>query len=137
MKTKKMLIGWALAGMIGACFILIQCNNATNPPPPPPALELIYPKGGSGQSFQVGQTITIVWSIHDQNQVGSVGIEYSLDGGKTWGVFPELTHSFSYPDTSYQWTIDAAYASDEFIIKVYEYINNYPTDASKPFTITP
>jgi hypothetical protein len=94
--------------VIGTAFILgTHCNSGTNPKPHVVGpLELLYPKGG--ESFKVGDTIRIKWSIHDQSQVGSVGIKYSLSGGAPWNVNLLGPGSFTYPDTSYLWTVTSS-----------------------------
>jgi hypothetical protein len=98
-------------------------------------LELVYPKGGSSRSFTVGDTVMILWSIHDKNQISSVGIRYSLDSGKTWAQNSIGGTSFSYPDTSYKWIIDSTKASNQFVLKVYDYMTTSIFDKSAPFII--
>ena len=117
-------------GILGALItgsalllVIVGCNSSTNPPPFSGPLELLYPKGGSGQSFQVGQPVQIKWSIHDKTQIGSVGIKYSLDNGKIWSTTPIGNGSLSFPDTTYSWVPTADQISNQFVLKVYEYQN--------------
>jgi hypothetical protein len=127
-----------IAALIGiACAIFgTNCNSGTNPPPPVAGpLELLFPKGGSGQSFNVGDTVMIKWTIHDKSQVGSVAIKYSLSVDSNWSVNDIGDKSFSYPDTSYLWAITATYTSNQFALKIYEYNNHTPCDSSARFVI--
>ncbi len=133
MKKKRNFIFAVLTG--AGALLTATCDKATNPPPPP-VLELLFPKGGGNQSFKVGETVTIRWSIHDRDQIGSVGIPYSLDGGKSWSKFYIGNDSFIYPDTTCQWTIDSTYISDKFVLKIFEYTNHTPADSSAPFVIS-
>jgi hypothetical protein len=128
--------GLALLGIITAFFVFAQCNNSTNPQQAfTGPLELLQPKGGSGQSFKVGDPVTIKWSIHDQNQIGSVVIVYSLDSGKTWGANSLAINSFTYPETTYVWTPTSLQKSDQFVLKVREYNTASINDKSAPFVV--
>ena len=143
-----MYFGVALTGVICAIVIATQCKSSTNPPPPPPTLELLYPKGG--QSFKVGDTVLIKWSIHDTNQVKSVGISYSLDNGRTFPgtqIIPSDTGSHgstTYPDVDCRWIIGARDTSNQFILCIWEYGGqclscsatcSSPCDKSAPFVV--
>lgn len=131
-------------GMTGAFLIFTQCKSGMEPTPPPP-LELLYPKGGSGQSFKVGDTVNIRWAIHDTMETRDVGLSYSLDGGKTVrGTQLIYDHSISYPNTTYRWIIDSIQKSDEFVVCIWRYaetcISASPTctsphDRSAPFIV--
>jgi hypothetical protein len=131
--------------LAGALTTLIQCNSGTNPLPPPPTLELLYPKGGSGQSFKVGDTVTIRWSIHDTVETRDIGLSYSLDGGKSVpGTQLIFDHSISYPVTSYRWIVKSSQVSDQFVVCIWRYsetcITASPTcmsphDRSAPFIV--
>ncbi len=138
--------GYILLGLVCMIFNTMQCDKGTNPSPTPKgALELLYPKGGSGQSFKVGDTVTIRWSIHNTDSVVQVGISYSLDDGKTVPTTQIIAgHSFSYPDTTYQWIIGSEHCSDKFILCIWEYNSScftassscrYPHDRSASFIV--
>ena len=96
-------------------------------------LVLLDPLGG--ENFKVGETVPIKWTIHDKSQVGSVAIKYSLSVGSNWSVNDIGDKSFSYPDTSYPWTITDTYKSNQFALKIYEYNNHTPSDSSARFVI--
>jgi hypothetical protein len=97
-------------------------------------LVLLNPLGGA--KFKVGEAVQIKWSVQDQNQIGSVGIGYSLNGGKTWDPNGIGAGSFTYPDTSYIWTPTAAQKSNMFVLKVYSYTDRAVLDKSAPFAVT-
>jgi len=126
--------------VVCSAFLLIlgiQCKDSvTNPPPFSGPLELLYPKGGSGQSFKVGQPVLIKWSIHDRSAITSVEIDYSLDGGKTYNANSLATNSFPYPDTTYNWTPTVDQVSNKFILKVKNYEPPYQHDVSASFVVT-
>jgi hypothetical protein len=148
MKNKKhRRLGLIFLTMAVGLFALAKCDSGNNPPPPPPPgdLELLYPKGGSGQSFRVGDTVNIRWAIHDTVETRDIGLSYSLDGGKTVpGTQLISNHSISYPNTTYQWIIDSIQKSDEFVVCIWRYsetcISASPTctsphDRSAPFIV--
>jgi hypothetical protein len=126
-----------ILGVTGVIMMVQECKKDTgaNPTPPPP-LELLYPKGGSGQSFKVGETVTIKWSVHEPQNMSSVGLSYSKDGGKTFPTTQILgTGSVSRPDTTYQWVIDKQFVSDQFVLVIWDYdgqcISGSPNCSSK------
>jgi hypothetical protein len=121
-----------ILGLAGVILMLQECKNDGGiTPTPPPPIELLYPKGGSGQSFKVGDTVTIKWSIHERDQVTSVIIAYSKDGGKTGSTTQIIGNgSFAYPDTTFQWTIDKQHVSDRFVLVILEYNSNCYTGSS-------
>ncbi len=135
--TKSMVV------FIGLIPMLL-CDNGTSPPSTRP-LELIFPRGGGGQTFKVGDTVTIKWKINDLSKVNDVGISYSLDGGKTvTGTQIIGNGSIAYPDTSYRWIITDRFVSDSFVLIIWEYkgqcLNgspscDSPSDKSAPFRI--
>ena len=135
-----------LAGTAILLSFPMLCDNGTGPSDPPGPLELLYPKGGNNQSFKVGDTVTIVWSIHNQNLVQSVGMSYSLDGGETVTTM-QLIHNKSviYPDTSFRWVIEGRHVSKRFVLIIWEYdgqcltglsCDDRPYDKSAPFKIS-
>jgi hypothetical protein len=117
--------GFILLAVAGALLALAQCNDTGNTPTTHPALELLFPKGG--ESFKVGDTVTIRWSVHEPQNIPSVGISYSIDSGKT---FPgtqiigndTLNHgSIAYPDTDCKWVVDKSHISTGFVLVIWEY----------------
>ena len=113
--------GLIMLVLTGAVLTLTQCksNTGTNPTPPPP-LELLYPKGG--QSFKVGDTVLIKWSVHQPQNIPSVGVSYSLDGGKTFPTYQVLgTGSVAYPDSTLRWIVGQEDVSSQFILVIWEY----------------
>jgi hypothetical protein len=113
--------GLFLLGMAGAIAAFTQCNGDTgNTPVTHPPLELLFPKGG--ESFKVGDTVTIKWSVHEPQNIPSVGISYSKDGGKTFPTTQIIGNSsVAYPDTTFKWVIGNEYVSDKFILVIWEY----------------
>ncbi len=111
------------------------CEKNTNPTSFMGPLELLQPKGGESFKVGVGESVTIKWSIHDQNQIGSVIIDYSIDGGKIWSVNSITDHSFTYPETIYVWIPTASQISNQFVLKVREYDDRTINDKSDPFTV--
>jgi|WetSurMetagenome_2_1015567.scaffolds.fasta_scaffold190689_2 hypothetical protein len=135
MKSKRnRLIGRSLIVAVVA-LASVTCKNNVAPPPFTGPLELVQPKGGSGQSFKVGESVLVKWSIHDQSKIGSVRVDYSLDNGKTWSANPLFDNSYTFPETTRVWTPTAAQESNEFVLKVREY--NDPTiyDKSAAFIV--
>jgi hypothetical protein len=128
---------WITAVMLAT---ITNCDKGTNPPVFTGPLELLQPKGGNGKSFKVGEPVTIKWSIHDQSKIGSVALNYSLDGGKTWvdslkREYVIYSFSFTYPETTYVWTPTDAQKSGQFVLKVREYDDRAIKDQSAPFII--
>ena len=135
-----------LTGIVIVLNFSMQCDNGTNPPDPQVGpLELLYPKG-SDESFKVGDTVPIRWSIHDQSKVQAVGMSYSLDGGKTVTNSQLIVNkSVNFPDTSYRWVIADRHVSDQFVLIIWEYQDGCltgssscvaPHDKSAPFKIS-
>jgi hypothetical protein len=127
---------------IGRCLIAavvalttLSCKNNVAPPQFSGPLELLQPKGGSGVSFTVGESVLVKWFIHDQSKIGSVRVDYSLDNGKTWSANPLFDNSYTYPETSRVWTPTIAETTSQFMLKVREY--NDPTiyDKSAAFVV--
>ena len=131
----------ALFGPFIFLSLIIGCTSGNNPKPTPPRpLALLNPVGGNGVILYVGDTVTVRWSVKnipDSNQVSSVGIRYSLDGGTTFPntQFIDQSSSVTPPDTTYLWTIDSTQISNSFVVKIYDYSNNVPFDKSAPFII--
>lgn len=99
-------------------------------------LKLLSPTGGSGVQYKVGDTVRIRWSISDTNAISSVVIFYSLDGGKTFPSTQYLgTGSIFPPDTEFLWIIDSTQASNQFVIKVRDYLNSSIYDTSGVFSV--
>jgi hypothetical protein len=105
-------------------------------------LTLLAPLGG--QSFEVGQVLTVRWS--GLTSVGGIGIEMSPDGGSNW--FDIVGHGIptSDPDWgTYRWTIPATVGSgvstvsSDALIRIYKYTDrNGVNDVSpSPVTIVP
>jgi hypothetical protein len=123
----------------------MQCKGNGPVEPAQRPLELLYPKGGSGQTFKVGDTVRIRWSIHDVNAVKGVGVSYSLDGGATVKATQIIsTKQSTYPDTTLLWEIDESYISDKFVLVIWEYNSlcisgssacTSPFDKSAPFSV--
>ena len=134
-----------LTGIVIVLNFSMQCDNGTNPPDPVGPLELLYPKG-SDESFKVGDTVIIRWSIHDQSRVQAVGMSYSLDGGKTVTNNQIIGNgSVTYPDTTYRLVIDSRFISDSFVLVIWEYnercltglsCGDKPYDKSAPFQVS-
>ena len=120
--------------MFGLMTITTNCNNGTNPSPTPPGpLQLLKPLAPG--SVTVGQFVTIQWKINDTNQISSVGVELSIDSGKSWPF--ELTdHSLPHDTTSIAWIPSANQVSPSCMIKVYSYTNLSVNDKSSLFRVT-
>jgi hypothetical protein len=103
-------------------------------------LELLYPQGGSGVQFHVGDVITIKWTIHNLDVITDVELRYSLDSGVTWPSTQVINKiggaSFSYPDTTRVLTIDSTLVSKKFRFRVNRYNDQTLNDKSAAFTIT-
>jgi hypothetical protein len=149
-KKNLMQAGKAFIGLSCAFLFFFQCKSGTETQPtPPPTLELLYPKGG--ETFKVGDTVTVKWTIHDQTAFKAVGISYSLDSGKTVPTTQLILNpkppfgSFTYPDTMYTWVIDSLYISNKFVLVIWDYngacisgsskCSNPYHDKSAPFVI--
>jgi hypothetical protein len=97
-------------------------------------LVLLSPLGD--KNYVVGDTVRIKWRIMDRDQISSVEIVYSLDGGHTYSSSNYLgTGSFSYPDTSFLWTITNTQKAKKFVLKVRDYNNHILRDSSSAFII--
>lgn len=132
--------------LVLGCLLLagLGCKSATTPAPQKP-LELVSPKGGGGQVYKVGETVTIQWRINDASKISSVGIKLSLDNGNSWcRRFPPDTNcidvdlelqAISPPATSFAWKIDSNQVTQQAVIKVYEYQNHNLFDVSSTFSI--
>lgn len=68
-------------------------------------LVLTYPNGGEG--FAPGEGQTIRWDAH--NQLTSVSLEYTVDGGSTWNP---IANSILAGDLAYGWTVPAGLSGD-------------------------
>jgi hypothetical protein len=84
-------------------------------------LELLYPRGGAGVTYKVGDIVTIKWTIHDLNQVNAIVMAYSLDSGVSWPSRQIINVTTTYPDTTSLWVIDSNCVSTKFRLKVYQY----------------
>jgi hypothetical protein len=118
---KHRRFGLILLGVAGAIAAFTQCKSDTpTTPVTHPPLELLYPKGG--ESFKVGDTVPIKWSVHEPQNIPSVGISFSKDGGKTFPTTQIIGNgSVAYPDTTFKWVIDNEYVSEKFILVIWEY----------------
>jgi hypothetical protein len=132
-----MLRRGSLVGAIAlACAIALGMNckdNSTSPVPPPKPLQLLQPTGS--ENFKVGSTQVIKWIINDKLKIGSVKVELSLDAGISF-LLPLGGRSFSYPDTSYSWTVDSSQVSNQCLIVVSEYNERSINDQSGIFSVT-
>jgi Bacterial Ig domain len=119
--------------LAGAFAFAMNCNNSTpNNPTPKPTLQLLAPIGG--ESYKVGSTVNVRWTINDKTKVSSVKLELSTDDGVLYAVL--ANKSFSYPDTSYSWTVDSTQVSSKCLIMISDYVDRSITDQSKEFTVT-
>ena len=66
-----------------------------------------------GEQWQVGTQQTITWL--SEGNVGNVGIEYSTNGGNSWGIITPSTVN----DGSYNWTVPAK-PSDKCLVRISE-----------------
>ena len=114
--------------------VFMTCDNGTGPTPPAKTLEIVAPKGG--ESYKVGQTVTIKWKINDATKISSVGIKLSPDNGKTIPNIDLETSSIFPPTDSFSWTITSDQASTQCVIKVYDYLDKSINDQSGVFTVS-
>jgi len=135
LNSKHTILGALIAASV-VMLVTIGCKSSgpTNIPFSGP-LELLYPKAG-GLSFKVGDTVHVKWSIHDHDQITSVELMYSTDGGKTLNPNSIASKgSFIYPDTTYAWTPTAAQVSTQFILIARCYTDHSLKDQSAPFNV--
>jgi hypothetical protein len=123
----------SIASLLGLFALSIGCNNSTNPPPTPPGpLQLLHPTGG--ETFKVGQAVTVQWKINDSTQLSTVEVDLSIDSGKTFlSIFD---HSFPLDITTTAWTPTQDQVSTGCVIKVKSYIPPYLPDKSGIFTVS-
>lgn len=94
---------------------------------PAPALTVLSPN--SGESWEVGSTHDITWSV--QGTVGDVRIEYSTDNGQSWSQIVSSTTN----DGSWGWTVPSS-VSSVCRIRISEASDGNPVDVSDAaFTI--
>ena len=104
-------------------------------------ITLLEPLGG--ESFQVGEALTVRWSMHPS--VSGVGIEYSPDNGENWHLIVDTTiANTSAGAGAYRWSVTPTVGnniptvSDEGRIRVYNYTTPSIHDLSPAvFSVTP
>lgn len=120
---------WVLAG--------VGCNDVSGPTPSPAGpIEILQPKGG--ETYKVGEVVTIKWKINDLTKVSSIGVEFDSTGlFVSKNVYEELVdHSLPPETTSVSWTVKSGQISKRCKIRVYEYFDNCDPDTTSFFTIT-
>jgi Developmentally Regulated MAPK Interacting Protein. len=123
----------SIASFLGIFAMSIGCNNSTNPPPTPPGpLQLLHPTGG--ETFKVGQAVTVQWKINDATQISSVEVDLSIDNGKSFS--PLVNHSLPPDTTTITWTPAVDQISTTCKIRVKNYIAPYFPDISGTFTLS-
>jgi hypothetical protein len=121
-------------------FAGVMCKNGNDPNVTPKQLALLGPKGGAGVQYKVGDSVTISWAVDNTipgcQSISSVGILYSTDNGATFS-FPIGSGSFPTTTTSYKWGVDTIHVSNQFKIKIYDYLDpSNASDQSAAFVIT-
>ncbi len=136
-------------GIIASSFVFIRCDNPTNPDENMPTngknIQVVYPAGG--ESFTVGQTVTIQFKIN-ANKISSAMPQISLDSGKSYYDIPgQAVYAKSGGGgqlLTCSWTIgqevnplDYVTVSPGCRIKVYNYEIPTEFDTSPLFTVSP
>jgi hypothetical protein len=143
---KKAMFSMVIAVLSIVLFVAAGCGDDSTKPKPvvPRTITLLSPKGGPGDSTRVGDTVTIRWTLHNDNpdsaKFGSLGITGSTDGGVNFIGIVTLSVPTDTPvwTSSFRWPIDGGRNSNQFVLKLYEYQNNSPSfDQSAPFVILP
>jgi hypothetical protein len=94
-------------------------------------LELLQPVGGEG--YNAGETVAIKWKINDTANISSVRIKLSTNNGVSFSDIAD--HSFEPSITSYDWTVDSEFISNQCIILIADYIDGSINDKSALFSI--
>jgi hypothetical protein len=128
-----MRMAGAIALALGLTFAMNCDKTSPNIPTPLKPLQLLAPTGGG--TFKVGSNQVIKWTINDKLKIGSVKVELSLDAGASF-LQPLGGRSFTYPDTTYSWTVDSSQVSNQCLIVVSEYNDRSINDPSEIFSVT-
>jgi hypothetical protein len=115
---------------LAGCAVFMNCDNGSGPGQPVKPLEIVAPKGG--ESYKVGQTVTVKWKVNDLINISTVGVRLSIDNGKSYKELAE--HSLTPDTTFFTWIPDSA--SSQCVIKVYSYTDDLVFDKSGVFTVT-
>ena len=120
----------------GALSCLI-CDSIEGPNGETKDLEITYPKGG--ETFSVGQKVTIQWSA--AATVTTIYFKLSTDGGSTWTESVNK-NSINASDKSYEWTVGSeywpanpSYPSNQCKLKILEYNNESLNHISPSFSV--
>lgn len=77
----------------------------------PPTVAVVYPNGG--EAFAPGDTVTIQWTATDNDQVSTVDIYYSENGGTDYTLIADGEPN----DLEYDWVLPGI-ASDSMLVRV-------------------
>lgn len=130
--TKKKMCVAGLSACVSVVLIALSVgckkDNPVTPPPKDP-IELLYPVGG--ESFKLGDTVTVRWRINDNTNLSSIALERSTINGMAYS----LLHYTSIPlDTTFcSWIVDSI--STQCIIRVRDYLDYSVFDKSGVFTV--